>query len=158
MMLGGGLLIAGIVAAGLVFGNGPSTPGFDVDDYDQYLEEMTGQVTVEGFEDPWVPSGEGVPAAAGRRYVAFEVTVENDGGSGDFPVYVSSSSFKLTDSDRFAYQPVYGRMEPGLPEGIQLEDGEKAHGWVLFEIDEDAEVESLSYFSAELPLPQQVSR
>jgi hypothetical protein len=49
-------------------------------------------------------------------------------------------------------------MEPGLPEGIQLEDGEKANGWVLFEIDEDAEVESLRYFSAELPLPQQVSR
>jgi hypothetical protein len=144
--------VAGIVAVGLFFGRGPSAPGFDEGFYDDYLEDFGGTATVQTVDDPWLSRSGSSEPSPGRRFVAYEVTVEND-GSDDFPVYVASSSFKLTDGDGFVYQPVYNGIEPGLPEGIQLEVGEKARGWIVFDIGEDADIASLSHFNSELELP-----
>jgi Domain of unknown function (DUF4352) len=156
-MLGGALVLGAIITLGVVFGGGTSSPGFDEGYYDDYLEDFAGKVSVENVEDPWEPPASSTPPPAGRRYIAVEVTVENENG-GNFPVVVTSSQFKLTDSENFVYQPVYGQIEPGLPEGIQLAKGEKARGWIVFEVEEDSEIQSLSYYTTEIDLPAQVSR
>jgi hypothetical protein len=44
-------------------------------------------------------------------------------------------------------------MQTQLP-SVELEPGEKASGWVVFEVDDDNALKSLSYWSAEVALPR----
>lgn len=68
-------------------------------------------------------------------------------------VYVSPMSFKLTDSEGFAYGALQdGGAEPRLAM-IDLRSGEKTRGWLTFEVDESSEIRSLSYFGIDLELP-----
>jgi hypothetical protein len=68
--------------------------------------------------------------------------------------YVSSSYFKLIDSEDFAHGAVLGGIDPAIREGLQLEPGQKTRGWVLFEIDADAEIKSIEYGLREVALPE----
>lgn len=117
---------------------------------DEYLEQFEADVTASQVIDPWESDSPDEGARAGRRYVAVEVTIE---ASGEFPHYVSSSSFKLLDRDNFAYAAVPSLQEPALAEGLELAPGQKTRGWVMFEIDEGTEVKAVAYGTAEVKLP-----
>lgn len=115
------------------------------------LAEFAKDVTVSRVTDPWTPDDGAVSAAAGRRFAALEITVEGSNVMG--AVYVSPMSFKLTDSEGFAYGALQdGGAEPRLAM-IDLRSGEKTRGWLTFEVDESSEIRSLSYFGIDLELP-----
>lgn len=149
-----GLVFVGVVliGGGSQLGGGSSDPG-DYDEYiDEYFEELEPDVKATQLIDPWQPDSPDEQPSAGRRYLALEVTISNPASS-EYPHYVTSSAFKLIDADGFAYGATESLMEPALPEGLQLAAGEKTRGWVMFEIDEETEVESVVYGTAEVALP-----
>ncbi len=90
-------------------------------------------------------------AAPARRYIAFDVVIENPRGSGA-PHYTAARGFKLSDSQRFVYAPESVKGNGGL-DAVRLDPGERAAGWVVFEVSETAVVEDLKYESQSLALP-----
>jgi hypothetical protein len=145
-----------IGAAGSMIGGAESNDPYDIaDDYvDDYLEEYEGSVTAHQVIDPWIPEDPENAPPPGRRFIAVEVTVENDTG-GEIPVYASSGQFQLKDREQFVEDAVVysgPRAEPELPE-VTLGEGEKARGWVTFEVDENADIETMSYWTQDVPLP-----
>ena len=160
-LLGGGVAtIIGIVIVGSLLGgvlNGGSNsaggPGEIGDFLDEQLQKYVGTVTASQLVDPWTPDATGDQPAPGRRYIALEVTVEaptSDEVPGGF---VSTSAFKLTDSEGFAYAPTASQAKPELPENLQLTPGEKTRGWIMFEIDAANEIDSLTYYTVDVALP-----
>jgi hypothetical protein len=91
---------------------------------------------VHGMQDPYAGAlttpSEPVP---GMRYVGFDVEVVNDS---DQPLSYSSTGVYLRDEDGFSYRSgaVAGR-EPAL-KGRTMPVGERARGWVWFEVPQDA--------------------
>jgi len=146
------------VAVVLIGGSGQFSGGSsELDDYREYVDEELAQyeanVTVDQFVDPWLPVSPEQEPAAGRRFVALEVTVEYPGDR-DFMHYVNIAAFKLIDHDGFAYGATESLIEPALSEGLELAPGEKTRGWVMFEIDEETEIESVGYGTSEVTLPE----
>ncbi len=154
-LLGGAAIaIVVIVIVASLAGGGTSSSGVP-DDYEQYLNEfegLQGQATANELLDPWKAASADEQPSPGHRYVAIEVTIENNTNDA-VPVYVSHSLFKLTDSENFAYSPTPSRAKPQLPEGLELAPGQKTRGWVTFEVDESSQIESLEYWSTEVELP-----
>jgi hypothetical protein len=152
-MLTGGSLVGGaiivilvIVAATSVLGAGGSGDGEYYDDgyYDEGPEVYDGAMTVNQVVDAWLPDDGRVHPADGSRFVAIDITVEND-RSIDHVVYVTKSSFRMADSNDFVYLPVDSGASPALPDGLHLESGEKSRGWIVFEVPEDSDIKSLKY-------------
>ncbi len=99
--------------------------------------------------DPWTAPD--MQAAPGRRYVAFDVVIENPIGSGA-PHYTAARGFKLSDSQRFVYAPESVKGNGGL-DAVNLDPGERVAGWVVFEVGETSVVADLRYESRKLALP-----
>ncbi len=148
-----------ILAIGYVGSRGGSGADNSIGNYDDEtgysesaLAELARGITVNRVEDPWVSGGGDVLAGGGHRFVAVEVTVEGPSGF-DTPAYVSPMSFKLTDSDGYAYAA--SRSEGARPPlaTISLKAGEKTRGWLTFEVDESTRVSSVSYRGVDLKFP-----
>jgi Domain of unknown function (DUF4352) len=149
-----GLLFAAVllIGGGSRLGGGSSRPP-DYSEYvDEFMEASQLEVTVTQMVDPWPPDSAASQPRAGRRLVAMEVTIANT-ASGQYPHYVTSSLFKLIDTEGFAYGTAGSLHEPALGEGLALAPGEKTRGWVTFEIDEISEIKSISYAGAKVALP-----
>lgn len=150
-VLGGAIiLILVIVAATSLFDLGGANNDFG-DYYGDTLDDYDGRVSVSQWLDPWESDDGGQPAVAGNRLIAAEVTIENDTDA--FPVYATSTSFKITDSEGFVFQTTTSRVQPTLAESLLLNPGEKTRGWVMFEVPEDAVIERLQYWMSDVPLP-----
>jgi hypothetical protein len=130
----------------------------DIGDYEEYaqdvLEEYQPKVTATRLIDPWLPrdSSEGLPAP-GRRLVALEVIIEYPQDR-PFSHYVSTANFKLIDADDFASGSTESRIGPSIPEALELSPGQRTKGWVMFEIDEAAEIKAVMYSVIDVALPQ----
>lgn len=145
------ILILVIIAATSVFDLGS---GNDLPDYlDDEVYDYDGKVTVTQWIDPWEPGNGDRPAAEGNRLIAAEVTIEND--TDGYSVYVYGSDFRVTDSDSFVSAAVSSRVQPGIPDDLVLNPGEKAKGWVMFEVGENSTIEKLQYWTSEVPIPHQ---
>ena len=157
-----------VIVVGLIFvavvliGGGSELSGgsSDIDDYQEYVDEelahYEANVTVDQFVDPWQPASPDQGPAAGRRFVALEVTVEYPGDR-DFMHYVNIAAFKLIDREDFAYGATESLVEPALSEGLELAPGEKTRGWVMFEIGEETGIKSVGYGGTEVALPEQTT-
>ncbi len=69
----------------------------------------------------------------GNIWLGAEVTVES---TSDKAFFANTSQMKITDSEGIAHNPTYQSTkdcDPRFP-GIQLAKGEKAKGWVIFEL------------------------
>lgn len=154
IVVGAVFIVVLLIGGGSQLGGGSS----NVDEYDEYLDEDLAQyeanVTVVQFVDPWVPDAPDQAPAAGRRYVALELTIEYP-DEREFIHYVNIAAFKLIDREDFAYGATASLVQPALAEGLQLAPGEKTRGWVTFEIDEGTQVKSIEYGSFEVTLPEQ---
>ena len=150
------LLVLFVIGTSLVSGDNPLSSGSGPDQYDEFLDEQLAQyegvAAVERVVDPWTLEGPEYQPAAGYRFVALEVTIENPSDRSD-TIWAEAAGFKLTDSENFAYAPSPAGLQPQLPE-VELEPGEKASGWVVFEVDDDNSLKSLSYWTADIPLPR----
>lgn len=152
-LLGGAIiLILVIVAATSVLDLGASTDDYD-DYYDDEYYEYGGIVTINQVLDPWMPDDPEVTTDEGTRFVAVDVTIENDRTGDASEVYILSFYFRATDEDRFVYQASEEtKKTPALPDGLFLSSGEKTRGWLVFQVAEDAVIESLTYYDEVVPL------
>jgi hypothetical protein len=143
-----------ILAIGYI--GSPGGSGSDEYGYGDY-SDWSHDVKVEQVEDPWVPRDGDLEASPGYRLVAIDVVVEASADNSDaYPT--GSYDFKLTDDEEFAYGPLDSGAKPLFPETVSLEAGEKARGWVTFEVAEDNGLESLSSYDEVVPLSGDVSR
>lgn len=161
---GASVLLAVIVIIGLIVlgtslarGDLSLSSGSRGQDVQQYLDEQialfSGVVTVNQLVDPWAPMDANDRPSPGRRFVALEVVMANQGDR-SAPVYASASMFKLTDTANFAYEPVSSHAQPEVPRDLELAPGEKARGWLTFEVDEGKSIKSLTYWTVNVPLPR----
>jgi len=150
-------VVVGIVfVAVLLIGGGGQLGGSSPrpEDYvDQFLEDYQPEVAATHLLDPYLPPSSDDQPPPGRRLVALEVTIEYPKGREGSHV-VSSSYFKLIDSDDFVYGSTQPLLDPAIREGLQLAPGQKTRGWVVFEIDANTEIKSVGYGIAELFLPE----
>jgi len=99
------------------------------------------RITLNEVADPWVSDSMFARPASGRRFVAFDVTIEQVGGSH----LASQFKFQLTDAEGFAYDPeLFSGPEPDL-RSIDLGKGQKTRGWVTFEVSEGTPLKLLKY-------------
>jgi len=98
------------------------------------------RITLSQIVDPWVSDNMFIEPASGKRFVSFEVTIEQMDGSH----LASDFNFQLTDAEGFASDPTFGGPEPALPT-IDLGKGQKTQGWVLFEVNEGTALKLLKY-------------
>jgi hypothetical protein len=91
-------------------------------------------------EDPTTPSMFYEPKS-GKKLIAVEIIVGNVSGEslGVNPLYAT-----LVDSEGFTYQPELAGRE-GQIVTVDLSPGEKAKGWIAFEVPEGATVASIKY-------------
>jgi len=151
--IGVGIVFVAVLLIGGGSQLGGQSPAGPEDYYDQFLEDFEPDVAATQLLDPWLPPSAEDNPSAGRRLVALEVTIEYPKGR-EGSHFVSSSYFKLVDSDDFVYGPTQALLDPAIPEGLELAPGQKTRGWVLFEIDADTEIKSLDYGLTELSLPE----
>jgi hypothetical protein len=152
-ILGGAVVVILVIVVGASLASGSSNSGSD--DSAGYLDgyyDFEGVVTVNEVIDPFAPENADERPSEGRRFVAFDVTIENSEDAGG-PHYVNSYLFKLTDSENFAYERSLATTEPTLAEELELAPGEKTRGWVMFEVEKGSDVKSLEYWTADVVLP-----
>jgi len=100
------------------------------------------RVTLNQVADPWVSDNEFIQPDAGKRIVAFDVTIENTGKSRTHGA--NPFNFKLTDAQSFAYETSFFGPDPAL-HATDLGSGEKTRGWVPFEVNQGASLGVLKY-------------
>lgn len=98
------------------------------------------RITLNETVDPWVSENMFIQPDPGRRFVAFDVTIEQVGGSH----LASEFNFQLTDVEGFAYDTAFLGAEPPL-QMIDLGKGQKTRGWVTFEVNEGTPLKLLKY-------------
>lgn len=161
-MTKGRAVVAGAIILILVIGGlGLASDGLGIsssqgdsyyDEYDDYIEEfMDADISVSSYVDPWTSDDGELKAAPGQRFVAIEILIENMSDS-EIPYYASPWSFKLTDTDGFAYVALETGARPVVP-AVSLAHGEKVRGWLTFEVDEDAEIATFSDSWSTIDLP-----
>jgi len=100
------------------------------------------RIALNEILDPWVPQESFLRPETGRRFVAFDVTIENVGGGSPF---VSCFDFRLSDTEDFAYEAeLLASPEPDL-RGVELAKGQKTRGWCAFEVNEGTPLKLLKY-------------
>lgn len=104
-----------------------------VEQYDYLLSALS-------VEDPTTP-GMFYEPEAGKKLVAVEIIVGNVSGE---MLSVNPLNATLLDSDGFIYQPELAGRE-GQIVTVDLDPGEKARGWVAFELPEGATAASIKY-------------
>ena len=80
----------------------------------------------------------------GNMWIGVEVLVES---SSDKPFFANPGNAKIIDGDGIAYNPSYQSTKDCDPtlKGTQLAKGEKAKGWIVFEIPKKSSGLKLSY-------------
>jgi hypothetical protein len=108
----------------------------------QIAEAEHVRVALHAITDPWISDNAFDEAPAGRRLVAFDVTIDfaDEGGTH----MANPFHFKLTDSADFAYAEILGGPEPAL-NAISLGPGQKTRGWIAFEVQAGIPLKQLSY-------------
>lgn len=104
------------------------------------------RITVRAVEDPVREST--FSPDAGKRYVAFDITVEAARGK----VSVSGFDFTVQDDDGFVYDYAIAGREPAL-KMTDLAQGRQVRGWVTFEVPQDAKLVAL-YADLDFPRPE----
>lgn len=79
-------------------------------------------------------------APQGRKYVFVEVQVEN---KRDETIYCNPVRFELVTRDGLVYDSTY--CDKGYLAAVDLRKGQKARGWIAFEIPYDADAKYLIY-------------
>jgi len=97
------------------------------------------RVTLNEIRDPWISDNQFIQPASGKRFVAFDVTIENTSGSGSHGA--NPFNFKLSDAQDFAYEATFGGPEAALGH-TDLGGGQKTRGWVTFEVNEGTPLSS----------------
>ncbi|MCH8994846.1 MAG: DUF4352 domain-containing protein [Chloroflexi bacterium] len=100
------------------------------------------RITLNEITDPWVSDNQFIQPDPGRRFVAFDVTIENTGGSGTHGA--SIFKFRLSDAEDFAYEASFFGPEPSLS-STDLGSGQKTRGWLAFEVNEGTPLQVLKY-------------
>lgn len=99
-------------------------------------------VTIAQVIDP-LPRGQYNTPKPGFRWVAFDVIVENAGSSPlDYNPYFAR--LKTVDNREYTFGISSPDLKPLLQYGTH-QPGESSRGWIGFEIQEDAQLASLSY-------------
>jgi len=91
-------------------------------------------------EDPTTP-GMFYESESGKKLVAVEIIVGNVSGEA---LSVNPLNATLLDSEGFTYQPELAGRE-GQIVTVDLGPGEKARGWIAFEVSEGATIASIKY-------------
>ncbi len=99
-------------------------------------------MTLNQVVDPWVSDNQFEQPDPGKRFLAFDVTIQNVGKSGTHDA--NPFNFKLTDSESFAYETSFFGPDPQL-HSTDLGSGEKTRGWVPFEVNQNASLAVLKY-------------
>jgi hypothetical protein len=154
------IIVVGLVfVAVLLIGGGSRLGGSsnDITDYEQYIDEelaaVQPEVTATRLVDPFSPESDDRQPGPGRRFVALEVTIEYPEDR-PYSHYVSSTQFKIVDADDYASGSIESLATPPIAEGLELAPGQRTRGWVMFEIEEDAQIQSVMYSTVEVALPQ----
>jgi hypothetical protein len=100
------------------------------------------RVTLNATADPWVSDNQFIRPDAGKRFVAFDVTIQNSKDSGTHGA--NPFNFKLSDAEDFAYEVTFGGPEPAV-HAVDLGSGEKTRGWVAFEVNAGTPLKRLKY-------------
>jgi len=148
-LLLGGAVVAGIVVFGSLAHSSSKSSGLS--SLDNLPAIDAARATADKVVDPWTPGSGDKAASPGHRFVAVEVVIENPADSGT-DAYAEAYDFKLTDDKGFVYAPTFEGAAPVLGE-VDLSAGQKTRGWLTFEVDQAAEVDSLTYGERNVPLP-----
>jgi hypothetical protein len=144
----------GTIGSGVLGDSTNSSVDYYDEYYDEYVDGLIGDVTTVTVLDPWIPATAGdVQPPEGRRFIAIEFTISAPDDS-VAPAYASPAMFKLVDDEGFVYPPLDSGKQPQL-KAVSLENGEKTRGWVTFEVNEDAVVDTLHFFNTDVPLGDQ---
>jgi hypothetical protein len=138
-----------ILAIGYV--GSPGGSGSDDYSYGDYGSGWDYEVQVNEVADPWEPPDGGQEASRGYRFVAIDVVVEAS-RQNDEAYPTGAYDFKLTDDEEFAYGPLDSAAKPAFPAEVWLEPGEKARGWVTFEVAEGHALVSLASYETVVSL------
>lgn len=87
-------------------------------------------LTVTRFQDPFTPGSNVGQPAAGSRFVAVDVTIEDIGSQ---PITYNAFYFKMADSQSREYAVTFTSV-PGQLNSGNLKPGEKVQGAILFQI------------------------
>lgn len=110
------------------------------------VEEDGVWLTALAVQDPATP-GMFASIGAGNKLVAVEVVI---GNSGSGQVSVNTLYAQLVDTDGFIYQSELASLETGLNlNTVTLFKGEKAKGWIAFEVPQEA-IPSILIYKPEL--------
>lgn len=105
------------------------------------------RITLNEIADPLVSIGFfSTDPYGGRRFVAFDVTIEWTKDSGSH--YTSLFSFTLSDAEDFTYErDILAQMAArgGGLEGTYLGSGQETRGWIAFQVDADTPLRLLKY-------------
>lgn len=102
-------------------------------------------VLIHAIDDPYVPA-EGT-ARTGHRMLAFDVELQHAGG--DENLKYSGGKWHLYDSEGHAFEAIVldnRTREPRLTEGF-VTPGNKARGWVTFEVPTAAALDRVEFFT-----------
>ena len=73
-------------------------------------------------------------AGSGKTFLIVDVTVENKGVTGFYANRISSSSFKIKDSEGYVYDYAWtSYLDQEFPSG-EIQEGDKVRGKIAFEI------------------------
>jgi hypothetical protein len=105
------------------------------------VEEEGYLLSAVAVEDPATP-GSMYTSREGKKLIAIEVVLGNVDGE-----QFSSNALRATliDTEGFSYRPELGSREGGQIDLIDLNPGEKARGWITFEVPEGTVPESIKY-------------
>ena len=99
-------------------------------------------LTAATLEDPAKPSATYKQKMANSRLIAVQVNFEN--AKGTAAMDVNPGNLKLIDSGGLIYEPYIGAHADEV-KAAKLKQGEKATGWVAFEIPKDAKPAKVRY-------------
>lgn len=111
------------------------------------IESEGYSLVAETVEDPASPGMLYTPTE-GAKLVAIQIVVGNVSGE---VVTVNSLNATLVDTDGYLYTAELGGRDEQI-DLIDLNPGERARGWVSFEIPEDATPESIIYLVTGFPI------
>lgn len=98
--------------------------------------------TVHQVVDPWTPAQSFVSAAPGMRYLAVELSAENQGG--EVQTFSSLLGVELRDSLDRVWESTFTMLDPGMA-GVdgEVQPGQANRGWFAAEVPADAQLVEL---------------
>ncbi len=142
----GNTLVAGLAvpAAGLTLAPLPSRTAPQLPKLGEATEKEGYSLSASQVEDPAKPSSyfETYEAEKGMRLVAVEFVIGNVSGE---KITVNPYNATLIAADGFLYGPSLGARAEGQIDMTDLNPGEKAKGWIAFQVPSKATLEGIKY-------------